>query len=399
MKIFTCKNNISSNKAIVVDDMFLTTDMPTTAGSKMLDNYKSLFEAEVISRLKSNGYDILGKASVGEFAIDLLGETSYIGATCKDGVLINASAEILKTENVLATLNLDVNGAPRRAAAINGLVSIKPTYGTVSRFGTIPVACSGETVSVTAKSVSDLKEVLYSIIGHDDKDGTSLSEETCLKVKNSTPVLKNKVAILKSLLNGADESVLQSIQNFKSLLTQNGFEVVEVDDEVIKNSYIAWNILMASELCNNVSKYDGVKYGYRTQNFTNIDELYTNSRTEAFGDLLKTIILFGSDNLSTENYMKVYDKALRVRRVILEKFKNLFESFDGILMPCASKSIYTLDDVSKNKYLAFKENYYTAPASITGLPAIVVGGVQIVGNSFTENTLLSIANLYEKGVK
>lgn len=398
MKIFTCKNNISSNKAIVVDDMFLTTDMPTTAGSKMLDNYKSLFEAEVISRLKSNGYDILGKADVGEFAIDLLGETSYNGTISSDGVLVNASAEILKTENVLATLNLDVNGAPRRAAAINGLVSIKPTYGTVSRFGTIPVACSGETVSVTAKSVSDLKEVLYSIIGHDDKDGTSLSEETCLKVKNSTPNLKKKVAILKSMLKG-DESVLQSIQNFKSLLTQNGFEVVEVDDEVIKNSYIAWNILMASELCNNVSKYDGVKYGYRTQNFTNIDELYTNSRTEAFGDLLKTIILFGSDNLSTENYMKVYDKALRVRRVILEKFKNLFESFDGVILPCSSKSKYTIEDIKNDKYLAFKENYYTAPASITGLPAIVVGGVQIVGNSFTENTLLSIANLYEKGVK
>lgn len=398
MKIFTCKNNISSNKAIVVDDMFLTTDMPTTAGSKMLDNYKSLFEAEVISRLKSNGYDILGKASVGEFAIDLLGETSYNGTISSDGVLVNASAEILKTENVLATLNLDVNGAPRRAAAINGLVSIKPTYGTVSRFGTIPVACSGETVSVMAKTIDNLKEVLYSIYGHDDKDGTSLSEEICVNAKNSTPNLKKKVAILKSMLKG-DESVLKNIENIKNILTQNGFEVVEVDDEVIKNSYIAWNILMASELCNNVSKYDGVKYGYRTQNFTNIDELYTNSRTEAFSDLLKTIILFGSDNLSTENYMKVYDKALRVRRVILETFKKLFESFDGVILPCSSKSKYTIEDIKNDKYLAFKENYYTAPASITGLPAIVVGGVQIIGNSFTENTLLSIANLYEKGVK
>ncbi len=398
MKLFTCKKDVSSNKLIVVDDMFLTTDMPTTAGSKMLDNYKSLFEAEVITRLKSNGYDVLGKADVGEFAIDLLGETSYNGTISNDGVLVNASAEILKTENVLATLNLDVNGAPRRASALNGLVNIKPTYGTVSRFGVIPVACSGDTVSVTAKSVDACKEVLSVISGHDDKDGTSLSEEICVNAKNSTPNLKKKVAILKSMLKG-DESVLKNIENFKNILTQNGFEVVEVDDEVIKNSYIAWNILMASELCNNVSKYDGVKYGYRAQNFTNIDELYTNSRSEAFGDLLKTIILFGSDNLSTENYMKVYDKALRVRRVILETFKKLFESFDGIIIPCTSKSIYTLDDVSKNKYLAFKENYYTAPASITGLPAIVVGGVQIVGNSFTENLLFSIANLYEKGVE
>lgn len=399
MKLFTCKKDVSSTKAIVVDDMFLTTDMPTTAGSKMLDNYKSLFEAEVITRLKSNGFDILGKADVGEFAIDLLGETSYNGVCSKDGVLTNASAEILKNENVLATLNLDVNGYPRRSASLNGLVNVKPTYGTVSRFGTIPVACSGETVSITSKSVNDCKEVLNVICGHDDKDGTSLNDEICSIAKNSSPVLKKRVAILKSMIDCVDNSVLQNIENFKEVLTSNGFEVVEVENEVIKNSSIAWNILMASELCNNVSKYDGVKYGYRAQNFTNIDELYTNSRTQAFGELLKTIILFGSDNLSTDNYMKVYDKALRVRRVILETFKKLFESFDGVILPCSSKSKYTVEDIKNDKYLAFSENYYTAPASITGLPAITVGGVQIIGNSFTENTLFSLASLYEKGVK
>ena len=160
MKLYLEKIQPSKNKSIVVDDMFLTKNLPTTAGSKMLEGYKSLFDAEVITRLENNGYEITGKSNVGEFAIDLLGESSYYGLCEKNGSIANASAEILKTENVYATLNLDVNGYVRRAAAQNGLISIKPTYGTVSRFGTIPVACSGETVSVMAKSVENCQEVL-----------------------------------------------------------------------------------------------------------------------------------------------------------------------------------------------------------------------------------------------
>ena len=394
MKIYTTKKDVTSARVIVADDMFLTKDMPTAAGSKMLDGYMSLFEAEVLTRLSDKGYALGSKADVGEFAFDLMGETSYNGACVADSKLTTAAAEILKAGDAMATLNMDINGTPRRAAAQNRLISVKPTYGTVSRYGTVPVACSGETVSVTSTTAYGCREILEAIAGHDDKDGTSLPEASCEQVKSAPAV--RRVALLTSMTKGADAEVLAKLDALKSALTANGVEVCDIDDSVIPAARVAWNILMSAELCNNVSRYDGVKYGYRAENFNGIDELYTNSRTEAFGELLKSTILFGSETLSTENYMKVYDKSLRTRRVIVEAFSKIFESFDAVLMPACSKLAYTEADVKANKYLVFEENFYTAPASITGLPAVVVGGVQIVGRAFSEMALLDLAKTCEK---
>lgn len=397
MNYYESKNDVKSGKNIVADDMILTKDLPTTAGSRMLDGYVSLFEAEALSRLFAAGYTIGGKAKVGEFAIDLLGETSYNGACVVNGVIKNAAAEIVRNGEAMAAITLDVNGSTRRAAAQSGLVSVKPTYGTVSRFGTIPAACSGDTVSVTAASVGGCREILDVIVGHDAKDGTSHSDELCARVKsNSEFTSPRKVAVLKSMKEGIDADVSAKLDAFCDILRKNGVEVEEIDDSVIALARPAWNILMSAELCNNVSRYDGVKYGHRAERFTNIDELYTNSRTEAFGELLKTAIIYGSETLSTENYMKVYDKALRVRRVIVETFAKLFENYDAVIMPACSKMEYTEELVKGNKTLSFEENFYTAPASISGLPAVVAGGVQIVGAHFSENTLLAIAGIYEK---
>lgn len=372
---------------ITVDNMILTQAAPTTAGSKMLDGFMSLLDAECLVRLTDAGYTMAEKTAVGEFAIDLLGETAFSGEknlrNLKDAV-----------EDNFAGVCLDVNGYPRRVAAQNGLVSIKPTYGTVSRYGTIPVACSGETVSVVAKCADNCKEVLAAICGHDDKDGTSLSDAECTSWKNDTASPK-KVALLKGMIDGVDADVKAKIDALIESLKKNGVEVTEIDDTLIKKSRIAWNILMSSELCNNVSRYDGVKYGYRANDFTNIDEMYTNTRTEAFGPVLKTAIIFGSENLSTDNYFKVYDKALRVRRVIKEAFDKIFVEFDAVLMPACSKMSYN-DEMLADKNASFEENLYTAPASITGLPAVVVGGGQFIGKAFSESMLFEIAKICEK---
>ena len=397
MKLYTEKLDTVSARKIIADDMILTKNIPTCAGSRMLSGYVSLFEAEVLTRLFGAGYELSGKSDVGEFAIDLLGESSYNGACVSDGKLVCAAAEILKSGDAMAAITLDVNGSVRRAAAQSGLVGLKPTYGTVSRFGTIPAVCSGECVSVLSETTDGCIEILDVIAGHDDKDGTSLSADACESVKYSedakAPV---RIALLKSMTDGIDESVRARIEAFAACMRKNGVEVCEIDDTVIAKARIAWNILMCAELCNNVSRYDGVKYGYRTENFTNLDELYTNSRTEAFGALLKSAIIFGSETLSTENYMKVYDKALRCRRVISEQFSKLFESFDAVLMPACSTMEYTEDAVKENKYMCFEENFYTAPASITGLPAVVCGGVQLVGKAFSEAPLFAAAKIYEK---
>lgn len=385
--IYTAKKDVNSACKIVAEDMLLTTDMPTAAGSKMLDGYMSLLEAEVLTRLKNKGYGVCGKADVGEFAIDLLGETSYNGANVADGKLLNSSSEILKANEAEAVISLDVNGTTRRAAAQNGLVSVKPTYGTVSRYGTVPVACSGETVSVMAKDAKTCRKVLDDIAGHDDKDGTSLPESEIAKKADAKEI--KRIAIINDMMADVSDDVKANID---SAIAKLGVEVVNIDSSVIASSRPAWNILMSAELCNNVSRYDGVKYGHRAEKFSGIDELYTNSRTEAFGELLKTAIIFGSETLSTENYMKVYDKALRTRRVIVEEFAKIFTEFDAVMIPACSKAFYTEDDVKADKYISYKENFYTAPASITGLPAVVAGGVQLIGKAFSENALLELAS-------
>ena len=399
MKLYITESSAASlTNKVVLDDMILTTNMPTSAGSKMLDGYKSLFQAEVVTRLEEKGYAISGKANVGEFALDLLGETSYYGA-CEneDGTLANAMAEILKKNEAKAVVAFDVNGAPRRAAALNGITYIKPTYGTVSRYGTIPAACSGETVGVMANNVAHCREVLSAIAGHDDKDGTSLPEAQCALVKEngeSAPV--KKIAIAASMLADADEATKAKIDAFKANAEKAGIEVVEIDAKELLAAKVAWNILMSAEVTNNVSRYDGVKFGYRTANYEDIDELYINSRTEAFGYLLKSTILYGSDVLSTENYDRLYDKSLRVRRVICEYMNKTLGEVDAVVLPACSKAAYNAEEVKAAPYTAYEESLYTAPASITGLPVLVTCGVQVIGKAFSENRLFDMALMFEK---
>ena len=391
--MYITKNEAASGMKVVLDDMILTKDMPTTAGSKMLDGYVSLFEAEVVTKLAESGFEIAGKAKVGEMALDLLGETCFFGAYKNEkGELASAAAEAVKKDDAFAALVLDVTGYPRRAAALSDLVYVKPTYGTVSRYGTIPAACSGETVGVMAKNAGDVKTILTTIAGHDDKDGTSLPEEKCaLLHKTAEKTAVKKIALLKNFVDTASDDVKADVKAFAEKCKADGIEVVEIDAELLLTAKSAWNILMSAELCNNVSKYDGVKYGYRSADSKTLDELYTNSRTEAFGYLLKSTILYGSDTLSTDNYFKVYDKALRVRRVICEYFEALFKEYDAVVLPACSKKAYTEEDIAANTYIAYDESLYTAPASITGLPAVVTDGVQLIGKAFSENSLLDLA--------
>lgn len=398
MKYLLTEQKSSAGKSVVFDDMILTKDLPTTAGSKMLEGYMSLFDAEVVTRLDKAGYVTVGKANVGEMCLDVLGETSAFGACMEDGVFVGASSAIVAKGDASVAVGLDANGTPRRAAALGGCVCVKPTYGTVSRFGTVSIACSGETVTVTARTVKDAREALAAIAGHDDKDGTSLAEEKCALV-SAAPEKASRVAIAKSIVESASAEMQAKIASVRAALEANGVTVEEIDDTLLAKAGTAWGILMSAELCNNVSRYDGVKYGYRTKNYKTIDELYTNSRTEAFGKLLKTVILYGSETLSTENYMKVYDKALRMRRVIAERFAEIFEGYDAVLMPVASRIAFCPKCVGGKYTAAYDEQLYTAPASITGLPAVALDGVQLVGKAFGENKLYYLAEIVEKEAK
>lgn len=388
----------AAGKTVALGDLILTKNLPTTGGSMMMDGFMSLFEGEVVTRLEAAGYTMAGKANMGEMGADLLGETSYYGAvTDEAGNLADAACQLVKAGEVTAAVDFDVNGTPRRGAACAGITCLKPTYGTVSRFGTIAIACSGEAVTVTAADAEGIRPVFDAIAGHDDKDGTSLPQEEIELVKSDAlraPV--KKVAIAKSLTATADEDMQAAIAAFAKKLEAAGVETAEVDDELLNTANAAWNILFSAELCNNVSRMDGVKYGHRTDDYLDIEELYTNSRTEAFGSVLKTVILFGSDTLSTDNYGPKYDKALRIRRLLVEWFDKVFGEFDAVLLPAAGKTAFSPADVAADKYLAYTENRFTAPASITGLPAVVTCGVQLMGPTFADQALLDLAAAMEK---
>ena len=387
MSAYTVKNEVPSGRGVILDDMILTTDLPTTAGSRMLAGYRSLFNAEAVTRLVGNGYLIAGKVSVGEFAFDTLGESAYGGAYTEEGTLRYPAAVAVKADG-FGALCLDVNGAPRRAAAQEGLVFLKPTYGTVSRFGTVPVACSGECVGILAKTAEECRLLFSSVLGHDEKDGTSLPEELCSSSLNERPIKRVAEVVFPGVENPLSEK-----------LSAMGVEVTAVEAPMLLAAHEAWNVLMSAELCNNVSRYDGVKYGYRAEEFSGLDELYTRSRTEAFGSLLRTAILFGSETLSTENYMKVYDKALRIRRKVVEAFSALFAEYDAVLLPTVSRGAYTEADIMAEPTLAFRENRFTAPASISGLPSVTFGGASLVGPAFSDASLLALAGCSrEEGV-
>lgn len=386
----------TAGKSVALEDLILTTALPTTGGSKMLEGFMSLFDATVVEKLEAAGYEVVGKANIGEFGFDLLGETSYFGACENEQGELEAAASLLLADGeVEAVVGLDVNGTQRRAAALADQVCVKPTYGTVSRFGTIAVTCSGEAVCVTANTAADAQEVLSAIAGHDDKDGTSLPEERCSLVKTAAEMPKKKIALAKSFVEAADDVTKAAISEFAGFAEKAGFALEEIDDAILVAARPAWNVLMSAELCNNVSRFDGVKYGYRSATYETIDELYTNSRTEAFGELLKATILYGSEMLSEKNYDKMYDKSLRVRRVVVEDLARIFAEYDLILLPACSKSAYTLAELEADKFLCFKDNACTAVASISGMPAVVVGGVQLIGPAFSDAALLALAAQFE----
>lgn len=390
MKYYAEKINDKGN--IAVDDTLLVKGCSASAGSRILEGFKPLFSAEAVTRLEEKGYEISGKAHVGEFGLDLVGEFSYYAPMEE---LKGAAASLVANKEVKAALGVDMNGATRRAAALSNVDFLKPTYGTVSRYGVISCAASGEQVGVYAGSASDVKEIMEVIAGHDDKDGTSLPSPSYAYFLDAE-IKSKKVCIVKELLEKADDDVKAQVESVASTLRENGVIVEEISLNFFEEANTAWQILMCAETCNNVSRYDGVKYGHRADKYRNIDELYVNSRTEGFNFLTKTVILYGSDVLSKTRYKDCYEKSLKVRRVVAEEMAKLFESYDAVLTPVCSKTAYEKYDIKDAFIKVFEESVFTSVPNLIGIPAMVTNRVQLMAKHYGESTLLSLANAIER---
>ena len=384
---------ISDKGTVAVDDTILVKDVETTAGSHILEGFKPLFSAEAVTRLQDKGYEISGKTHVGEFGLDLAGEFSYYNVA--DAKIKGAAAELVAQGSVKAALGVDMNGATRRSAALSGVDFLKPTYGTVSRYGIVSCASSGEQMGVYAANADGIKEIMDVIAGYDEKDGTSLKEKT-YNYNTDESVQGKRVCIIKELMDKASEEVKTKVYAYGDKLRANGVAVEEISLDIFDIANTTWQILMTAETCNNVSRYDGVKYGHRAAQYKNIDELYVNTRTEGFNFLTKAVIFYGSDVLSKNRYDECYGKALKVRRVVADKFAELMNNYDAVLAPVCSKTEYEAYDINEAFMNVFNESVFTALANLIGTPALVSGGVQLMGKHFGESTLLSIAKSVER---
>lgn len=376
-----------------VDDTILVKDAQTSAGSRILEGFKPLFSAEAVVRLENKGYKAAGKTHVGEFGLDLAGEFSYYAA--KEKNIKGAAASLVENGDVEFALGVDMNGSTRRSAALSGIDFLKPTYGTVSRYGVVSCAASGEQIGVYAPNAEKIKNVMEIIAGHDEKDGTSLPAKS-YEYSIDEDISSKRVCIVKELLEKADDETKNSVNAYADALRSKGVTVDTVSCDLFEIANTAWQILMSAETCNNISRYDGVKFGYRSSEYKNIDELYVNTRTEGFNFLTKAVILYGSDVLSKNRYKECYDKSLRVRRVVAEGIAKIFENYDAILTPVCSSTSYEEYDIHDAFTKVFEESVFTAVADLIGIPALVSGSVQLMGKHFGESTLLSLAHSVER---
>lgn len=354
---------ISGCGAVALEDSIMVKGVPVTAGSKILENFKAPFSAETAERLEKAGFQISGKTKMNEFGIpDLFGDT--------EKALSGAATAVLKNAAEYALCN-DLFGQYRREAAEKGLCYIHPTYGTVSRYGLIPMAASMDQIGVLCKDLNKGFSLLEAIAGKDEKDGAMLPEEKYSYKKGEG---KLTVCAPSNVLKLADEDTQKAIAAF----TEN-FETAEGDLEYFDVAKQVMYILSSAEISNNINRYDGIKFGYRSPDSKNLEDLYNKSRTEGFGLETKLAAIMGAMVLSAEQYEPYYEKAMKIRRLMKEAFS--FNEFDIMVLPTS---------INGNTY----ENLSLyAVATLLGLPSVAFNykgcGLQLIANIKNEDKLLA----------
>ena len=397
-------------------DIFCTQGIKTTAGSKMLDNFVSPYDATVVAKAKAAGLVTLGKVNMDEFAMGSTSENSFYGATANPwnlehvpGGSSGGSAACVAADLAPIATGTDTGGSIRQPASFCGLTGLKPTYGRVSRFGMIAYASSLDQGGPLARSAEDCAFLMNTIAGHDTKDSTSIQKEVDDYVANlnATAVKGLRIGIPKQYFNvhGLDADVKARVEESLKKLQDMGAILVEIDLNMTEAYVPTYYLIAPAEASSNLSRYDGVRYGYRCENPVDLTDLYKRSRSEGFGAEVQRRILIGTYALSAGYYDAYYVKAQKVRRLIQQDFLKAFENVDVIAAPSAPTTAYKigakLDPVEM--YLG---DIYTIAVNLAGLPAInaPVGfdannlpvGLQLIGNYWSESQLLSIVHQYQQ---
>lgn len=399
---------------VAVKDNICTEGVRTTCASKFLENYIPPYDAFVVKKLKAAGAVIVGKTNMDEFAMGSTSEFSAyktvknaIDPTRVPGGSSGGSAVAVASYQAYASLGSDTGGSIRQPASFNGVVGLKPTYSAVSRNGLVAFASSLDQIGPLARNVADCRTVYDVIKGHDAGDSTSYAGDLD-KGEDFASLKGRKIGVAKEFfptaLNGTIKAALEKVIKFYE---NNGAEIVETSIGSFDMALACYYILSSAEATSNLSRYDGIKYGKRAEGCKTLDEIYYRSRTEFFGAEVKRRIMLGNFVLSSGYYDAFYLRASKARTLIKKDFENALSGCDALICPTAPTTAYKLGSNAGDTTAAYLGDVFTVPVNIAGLPALSVNcghdndglpiGMQLIGKPYCEKTLLSLAEIYEKG--
>lgn len=400
---------------ISIKDMICYKNHKVSASSKILENFESLYSSTVVERLIAEDAIIIGRVNCDEFAMGASNETSYYGNVKNfhnkelvPGGSSGGSAVSVQADLCLASLGTDTGGSVRQPASFCGVVGLKPTYGRISRWGVIAYASSFDQVGPITKSVEDAALLLEVLAGKDEYDSTASSKEVPSYSKNLILNSKPRVAYLSEALHaeGLDPEVKLMMENQINHLKAQGFEVEEVEFPLLKYAVPTYYILTTAEASSNLSRYDGVHFGYRSKNATDLESTYKLSRTEGFGEEVRRRIMLGTFVLSAGYYDAYYAKAQKVRRLIRDKSVEILSKYDFMILPTAPSTAFAIGEKTSDPVVMYLADIFTVQASLAGLPAISIPaavhsnglsiGLQVIGKHFEEQELLKFAHFLEQ---
>ncbi|MBQ2670662.1 MAG: Asp-tRNA(Asn)/Glu-tRNA(Gln) amidotransferase subunit GatA [Clostridia bacterium] len=400
---------------ISVKDNICTRGIRTTCASKMLADFVPPYDATAIERLKNAGAVILGKTNMDEFAMGGSSQSSYFGGvknpydiTRVPGGSSGGAAASVAADLCAAALGSDTGGSVRQPAAFCGVTGIKPTYGTVSRWGLVAFASSLEQIGVIAKSAEDCGYILNCIYGYDKNDATSsktAAREYTALVGND--ISKMKIGLPREFFgNGINDEVKAAVLNAAEYYKKLGCEIVNVSLPSLEYAVSAYYLISSAEASSNLSRYDGIRFGYRSENGTDFDELIKNTRGEAFGREVKRRILLGNYALSQGYYDEYYKKATQIRTRIISEYAEIFKQCDIILTPTAPTTAYKTGGQENDPVKMYLADICTVTANIAGLPSITTTcgydknglpiGMSVTGHAFDEQTIIAVCDRFER---
>lgn len=400
---------------MAVKDNICTKDTLTSCGSKMLYNFKPPYNATVVDRLKDAGAVVLGKLNMDEFAMGGSTETSYFGATKNPwdiervpGGSSGGSAASVAAGECTYALGSDTGGSIRQPCSFCGVSGIKPTYGAVSRYGLVAFASSLDQIGPVGRDIKDCAQVLSIISGHDAKDSTSIKRDALDFSDCFTKDIKGmKIGVPVNYFGeGLDEDVKKPVLEAINTLKGLGAEVEEFEMKITDYAIPTYYVLACAEASSNLSRYDGIKYGYRRKDCENLLDVYYTSRSDGFGMEVKRRIMLGSFVLSSGYYDAYYNKALKVRRLIKDSFDSAFSKYDMIISPVAPTVAYKIGENSSDPLKMYLGDVYTVSINLAGIPGVSVPcgfgangmpvGMQLIGNSFDEPKLVRAAYAFQQ---